>query len=677
MYKDDTKDDLSLRVELKIGNELPKGAVLSELLNQQLVAELSNDLFHENEDSNNIPEYDPNLNQSITTIQEEIRNLKLTKSTFNEESNKRNFPRFIEVLLSDNIVTMDMVVQALEIRQKDEKKRRLVDILIEDLSADRDAIFRYLAKHYSFDMVDATTVFGNKDRLQFIKKLLNNLQPHYYEIAVKRRILPFELSTNGINKLVLVSPDPTHPDVHKVASVFRYDKYEVKYISLADYNELWRQLAFDQGLKPPGLDDIDEFIQISRIEYEAELEKSIEENIGQGKLADLIESIMVDGVRTGASDIHVVPKGALRTEIYFRIDGKLTLWCTITDIRSEGVLAVVKDRAKNVDRFEKFLSQDGFAQRTIDNQVIRFRFSTMPIYGGDLKSKLESIVIRILRGSEVITGFDSLGMDKNTASLFHKAIRKPQGIVILTGPTGSGKSTTQLVAIKTIMDPSINIITIEDPVEYLIEGCRQVKLNHKLDFESALRGILRHDPDVVMVGEMRDKTSADIAVKLANTGHLVFSTLHTNDSVSAITRLYNMGIEPFLLAYTINIVIAQRLVRRLCNNCKTMDDDIDYEMYLELGFKEEELNGSTFYKPVGCSRCIKGYKGRIGIYEAFTMNKDMRRLILKSKDFIDEDAIRSLALKNGFITLRQSAINLAKDGVTSLQEISSIAIEDF
>lgn len=687
MYKDDTKDDLSLKLELKIGNELPKGAVFSDLLNQQLEAELSENIAEEvinksncveSLDSSPNPNIEADIGQSISAIQSEISAIKSKKGVgVDKESKSPNIPRFIEVLLQNNVVTLDMVVRALEIRQKDEKKRRLVDILIEDLSADRDEIFRYLAKHYSFESVDATKVFGDKERLQFIKKLLNNLHSYFYEIAIQRKVLPFELSTNGINKLILVTPDPTHPDIHKVASAFRYEKYEVKYISLADYNELWRQLAFDQGLKPPGLDDIEDFIQVSRLDYEAELEKSIEESIGQGKLADLVESILVDGVRTGASDIHFVPKGVLRTEIYFRIDGKLTLWSSITDIRSEGVLAVVKDRAKNVDRFEKFLSQDGFAQRTIDNQVIRFRFSTMPIYGGDLRSKLESIVIRILRGSEVITGFDSLGMDKHTASLFHKAIRKPQGIVILTGPTGSGKSTTQLAAIKTIMDPSINIITIEDPVEYLIEGCRQVKLNHKLDFESALRGILRHDPDVVMVGEMRDKTSADIAVKLANTGHLVFSTLHTNDSVSAITRLYNMGIEPFLLAYTINIVIAQRLVRRLCDKCKAVDDDIDYDLYIDLGFKEEELLNSTFYKPVGCPRCIKGYKGRIGIYEAFTMSKDMRKLILKSKDFIDEDAIRTLAIKNGLVTLRQSAINLAQSGITSLQEISGIAIDDF
>jgi type IV pilus assembly protein PilB len=348
----------------------------------------------------------------------------------------------------------------------------------------------------------------------------------------------------------------------------------------------------------------------------------------------------------------------------------------VADVRAEAIITVVKDRGKNLDRFEKFLSQDGFAQRVVDNKMIRFRFSTMPIYSGDLRSKLESVVIRILRGTEAQAGIDSLGMPDTTRDLFLKAIRKPQGMVIFTGPTGSGKTTSQLAAIQTIMDPGINIVTIEDPVEYLIEGCRQVKLNHKLDFEGALRGLLRHDPDVVMVGEMRDKTTAEIGVKLANTGHLIFSTLHTNDAIGAVTRLYNMGIEPFLLAYTVNIVVAQRLVRKLCDRCKAHDDAVDLDLLLESGFTEKEIETTKFYRPVGCVHCIRGYRGRVGIFEALYITKELRKVILKAKDFIDEEALRILAEQNGMQTLRQSAINLVKDGTTSLENVEGLIIED-
>jgi len=585
-------------------------------------------------------------------------------------------PRLIQTLIEKGSVSREKINRAIEIQKSTNDKRRLTDILVDDLGEDRELIFQTIARYYSFDTIDPTAAFGNKERLQFIRQVLDSLPPYYYEMAIRRKVLPYEMFTNGYDKIIVVTPDTTHPEVHSIARALQFPKYEIKHVSLANWNELWRQLAFDQGAKQLGLDIEDEFVQLTKDESEKELERSLEDEIGRGKLNEIVESLLADSVRTGASDIHVIPKGANRTEFHFRIDGKLSLWSAITDMRAEAVITVIKDRAKNLDRFEKFLSQDGFAQRMIDNKIFRFRFSTMPIYGSDLRSKLESIVIRILRGADDAMGLESLGMDQRSLEIFRKSIRKTQGMIIFTGPTGSGKTTSQHAAIQEIMDPGINIITIEDPVEYLIEGCRQVKLNHKLDFEGALRGLLRHDPDVVMVGEMRDKTTAEIAVKLANTGHLIFSTLHTNDSISAITRLYNMGIEPFLLAYTVNIIVAQRLLRKLCNRCKIVDEDIDVDMLMEAGLNEKEIKTTQFYKPVGCAHCIKGYRGRIGIYEAFAMNKDIRKIILKSKDSVDEEALRALAVQNGMHTLRQSALNLVTSGITSFDTAEGMLIED-
>jgi type IV pilus assembly protein PilB len=585
-------------------------------------------------------------------------------------------PRLSKLLVEKGIVTKELIDAALEIQSAKGDRRRLIDILIDDLGADREVILRTIARYYLFESVDPTVAFGNKEKLQFIRQMLNILPPMFYEMAVRRKVIPYELYTNGYDKLILVTPDPTHPEVHTIARGFKFNRYEIKYVTTADWTELWRQLAFDQGERQLGLDVDDGFLDYDPDEAERELEKSLEEEIGRGRLNEVVEGLLVDGVRTGASDIHIIPKSMNRTEFHFRIDGRLTLWSALTDVRSEAVITVIKDRAKNLDRFEKFLSQDGFAQRMIDNKMIRFRFSTMPIYSGDLRSKLESIVIRILRGADDSVNLDALGMDEHTQRVFLKAIRRPQGIIIFTGPTGSGKSTSQLAAIKTIMDPGLNIITIEDPVEYLIEGCRQVKLNHKLDFEGALRGLLRHDPDVVMVGEMRDKITAEIAVKLANTGHLIFSTVHTNDSVSAITRLYNMGIEPFLLAYTINIVVAQRLVRKLCDRCKMVDDSPDVDLLEYCGLTDEEIEKTTLYKAVGCVQCIKGYRGRIGIFEALALNKEMRKIILKSQDFINEDALRTLALQNGMQTLKQSAIDLVKKGITSIENIEGMILDE-
>jgi type IV pilus assembly protein PilB len=561
-------------------------------------------------------------------------------------------------------------------QKKTSDKRRLIEILSEDLNVDKNKLLQLVARHYAFETVDPTSIFGNKEKLQFIRQLLETLQPLYYDMAVRNKVLPFELYTNGYDKIIIVTPDTTNPDVHHIARAFKFPKYEIRYVASEHWQELWRQLAFDHNAKQLGLDAEEGFGDLDRTESDKEYEKSLEEEIGRGKLNELVEGILTDGVRTGASDIHVIPKSSHRTEFHFRIDGRLSLWSAIADVRSEAIITVIKDRGKNLDRFEKFLSQDGFAQRTIDSKLIRFRFSTMPIYSTDLRSKLESIVIRILRSGDDTKGIAAIGMPQSTQDIFLKSIRKPQGIIIFTGPTGSGKSTSQLAAINEIMDPGINIITIEDPVEYLIEGCRQVKLNHKLDFEGALRGLLRHDPDVVMVGEMRDKTTAEIAIKLANTGHLIFSTLHTNDSISAITRLYNMGIEPFLLAYTINIVVAQRLIRKLCDRCKLPDEHVDGDLLLECGFTANEIKSTKFYKANGCVHCIRGYRGRMGIYEALPMNKEMRKIILKSRDFIDEDGLRTSALAGGLKTLKMHAIDLLKTGITSIENVEGMILDD-
>jgi type IV pilus assembly protein PilB len=296
---------------------------------------------------------------------------------------------------------------------------------------------------------------------------------------------------------------------------------------------------------------------------------------------------LVEGVRKGASDIHFVPKPGNKTEILIRIDGNLQPWHVQDGTLPEAVVAVVKDRSKGMDRFEREMAQDGFIQREIDDQVIRFRVSVLPTVGTELKNKFESVVIRILDDRKVIKDLDKLGL-AGYAKAFQKAIKQPQGMVILTGPTGSGKSTTLVAALHQVIDPTVNVLTVEDPVEYVIQGARQLKIGYKMNFEQAIRSILRHDPDIVLVGEMRDKETAEVAIKLANTGHLTFSTLHTNDAPSAVSRLYKMGIEPFLIAYAINIIVAQRLIRRLCDNCKKKISKIDdaYVEHLNLNFED-------------------------------------------------------------------------------------------
>jgi type IV pilus assembly protein PilB len=260
--------------------------------------------------------------------------------------------------------------------------------------------------------------------------------------------------------------------------------------------------------------------------------------------------------------------------------------------------------------------------------------------------------------------------------MFQEAINKPHGMVILTGPTGSGKSTTLVAALRSVMTPALNTITVEDPVEYLLDGARQVKLSHKLDFENAMRAILRHDPDIVMVGEMRDRITADIAVKLANTGHLTFSTLHTNDAPSAISRLFKMGVEPFLIAQALNIVVGQRLVRRLCDRCKSPMPGTPPEVLERAGFSPDEARAATLYRPVGCINCVEGFKGRTAIHETLYVSAEIRSMIMESGERIDIDAVRAAAARNGMRSLRRAGIDLVRKGITTLEEIVSSTTND-
>ncbi len=582
-----------------------------------------------------------------------------------------------DVLVDKEIITPEMLSEALRIISGDtqKKRRNLPWVLSNTFKVDRDRLYLEVAKFYAFRILDISKAAPSDERLAFIRREFNALPDTIKDKAIEYSVLPFSVDPNRTDRLLVATPDPTGEGAVSVARAFRYGKFEICYMPFSQWTDLWKRVAIDRSAYQQHAEDIVEMQDESEQEAQ-QYEQALEDEISRSGLVDLIEKIFIDGVRVGASDIHVIPRGEKVTEFHFRIDGKLSLWFTYTDARAEAVSAVVKDRAKNLDRFERNAAQDGFAQIVIDRKTVRCRLSVIPMVGKELKSKYESIVIRILQAPNLDISIEHLGFEPYAEKTLRRALSKPHGIIIVTGPTGSGKSTTLVAALRAIMDPSINIMTVEDPVEYLIEGGRQVKLNPKLDFEGALRAILRHDPDIVMVGEMRDRITADIAIKLANTGHLTLSTLHTNDAPSAISRLFKMGVEPFLIAYAINLIIAQRLVRRLCSKCKAPLEDIDAEALIKLGIGEKEAKHMTIYKPVGCSDCVHGYKGRLAIHEALYFHKNIRQIILKSDQLVDEDTLRSLAIKNGMQTLRQSGIELLKQGVTSLEEVATVTMED-
>ena len=585
---------------------------------------------------------------------------------------------FGDLLVQKDIISPDQLLAALEIisREPHDKRRKLPQVLVDDLRADRDKIYDEIADYYAFRKLPIKEENLDDEALAFVRKHLNGMPPTVRTMALEYHVLPFMMDPERPERLLVVTPDPTRKEVYAIARSLPFQKFEICYIKLKQWEDLWQRVNVHRsGYADFESDTHDNAIQ--EIQEDTEIyEQELEEEINRSGLVDLVENVFIDAVRVGASDIHVIPRGEKRTEFHFRIDGNLTLWYANTDSRAEAVAAVVKDRAMNLDRFERTSAQDGFAQFMIDKKAVRFRVSVIPTVGKELKSKYESIVIRVLQEPTFSTRLEDIGFDPYSLSEFRKAISKPYGMIIVTGPTGSGKSTTLFSALRTIIDPTVNVLTVEDPVEFFIEGARQVKLNPKLDFEGALRAILRHDPDIVMVGEIRDRITAEMAIKLANTGHLTLSTLHTNDAASAVSRMYKMGVEPFLIAYSINIIMAQRLVRKLCDRCKSPVEQPEVEALLKLGMKPEDIATAKMCRPVGCISCIKGFKGRTAIYEALPFTKTIRKMILQAGVIIDDEAIRQEAIRRGMQTLRMSGLQLVKNGITTLEEIATVTLED-
>jgi len=586
---------------------------------------------------------------------------------------KRYASAFLEHLVRNRIISEEVATEASEYIQnhKGTEKRRLVDLLVEEFSVPRDVLSRELALFYSFRIIDINERSLRRFDPAHIMKLVDGLSPSMYRLAMRHKVLPFETAEGQPDKVVVVTPNPTDREAAEVARALPYAKHEICYMKESDWDLLWQQATMQKNPNLSGSVS-DGFIE----ESDDELDSALEREIDSSQLVNLVNNIFTDAVRVRASDIHIVPKTVRKTEVSFRIDGQLTHWYTIEDTRAEAVIAVVKGRGIGLDRFERMAAQDGQAQKIVDDQVIRFRMSTLPIISKELTGKFESVVIRILRDADASVQLDTIGLDAYSLERFKEAISKPHGMVILTGPTGCGKSTTLVAALRSVMNPSLCTITVEDPVEYLLEGARQVKLNHKLSFEDAMRAILRHDPDIVMVGEIRDRTTADIAIKLANTGHLTFSTLHTNDAASVVSRLFKIGVEPFLIAQALNIVVAQRLVRKLCDKCKRPAKPLSTALLVKSGFTEEELPDLHLYEPVGCMHCVGGFKGRTAIHETLYVTPEIRDIILDSGDRIDTGAITRAAMKDGMRTLRRSGLELVKQGVTSLEEVLSSTTRD-
>ena len=600
----------------------------------------------------------------------------------NNRSDVIKMTRAARILVGRGFIDENTLEKALVLQKSESsnggRRRKLAEVLVEDLKLDRHTVYSEMARVFALPEVDLDLNSLTTQKIEFIKGIYESLDKNARDELLKHDILPYEINKRRPDSLLVLTDDPTNRDLLNLARKFHFRHVEMVYARQESLRK-WKNTIY-----PP----LNEYLQIleestakvETIDTEAEAEAidetKLELEINKSLLINLIEGALMESVRRGASDIHIIPGEENHTSLYFRIDGRLQQWLEVDFAKPEALAAVLKDRSRNIDRFERETAQDGFIQRNVDGHIIRYRVSILPIIHTEYQRKLESIVVRVLDDRNVITDLSKLGLQRQAKAEFEKAIHKPQGMVILTGPTGSGKSTTLMAALHHVMTPEVNVLTVEDPVEYVIRGARQIKIGPHLDFEGAMRCILRHDPDIVMVGEIRDRTTAEIAIKLSNTGHLTFSTLHTNDAPSAISRLFKMGVEPFLIAYAINLIVSQRLIRTLCEHCKVVDESLDPIVPRALGFTDAEISEIAFYKPVGCEACNHGYKGRTAITEALYFTREIRKIILEAGVEVNEDAIRTEGVKNGMLTLRASGRERIKEGITTCEEIMFGTTED-
>ncbi len=506
------------------------------------------------------------------------------------------------------------------------------------------------------------TDFTKNISIQFLKKY--NIVPleRVQEAEKNRTDNKKDSMSSGtvISECIIAVNDPiVFQPVDDILKIIRPENYKIvlstKAAILSAINISY-DLARDSAEKlVRNLEENDGFV-ISEFEDTADLL----DDTSDAPIIKLVNHILSQSIKARASDIHIESYQD-SFKIRYRVDGILYDFLTPPKWIQPALISRIKVMAK-MDIAEKRLPQDGRLDVKIGDQEIDVRVSTIPVTFG------ERVVLRLLNKSGSLLTLEDIGLSSERLDLLKKIVASPNGILLVTGPTGSGKTTTLYAVLTSINSSGINIITIEDPVEYQIKGISQIQVNPKIDltFANGLRSIVRQDPDVILIGEIRDMETAGIAVQSALTGHLVLSTLHTNDAASAITRLVDMGVEPFLISSSVIAVIAQRLIRVLCSNCKEayVPDDI---ILKSIGITDAQIKDHTIYRAKGCGECFNtGYRGRLGIFEIMIMEGDLKSLILKT---YDANLIKEAALKQNMITLREDGIQMVLNGISTIEEI--------
>lgn len=561
----------------------------------------------------------------------------------------------LELLVNRFLITDDQAQQARE--KAEQGKESAVDCLVEGEVIDEEQLMMVLASEYGMDTFDFTDY-------KIPEEVLGELPG---DIAKRYGVVPVMRSGGA---LIVALADPTNLEtLDSLRYILKTDvdaviapRAQIQQMINRHYGEFEESVQDFLGDLTEGAVDVQEGT-LTGTGFNAEEEELTEDD---APIIRLVSLIIMEGFRMGASDIHLEPLEK-RFRVRYRVDGVLQEVENPPKYLQNNIISRVKIMSR-MDISEHRMPQDGRIRLTALGKEIDLRVSCVPTSHG------ESIVMRILDKSSVMIGIPEMGFFADDEDIIRRVLRFPDGIFLVTGPTGSGKTTSLYGFLNTMNDPSRKIITAEDPVEYELSGINQVQVNADIDFTfgHALRSMLRQAPNVIMVGEIRDLETAEIAINAALTGHLVFSTLHTNDAPSALTRLMDMGVKPFLVASGIRAVMAQRLLRRVCKNCAEPTAPTEEELRF-LRLDEDYFGNATLLKGKGCSECINGYKGRVGIFEIFMLDESIQTLIYERAS---ASTVRARARTLGMRTLREDGLRKAATGITTLEEVIRITATD-
>lgn len=559
------------------------------------------------------------------------------------------FTGFIRRLVEDGLVSTENMHIAVTNAKK--ANQDIVPYLIENSKLNPLVIAEKISEEFGEPLFDLSTY----DASHILKDIVED------KLITKFRILP--IFKRG-HLLFVATSNPTN--IEAMDAIRFNSKLNIEVI-IVEHDKL--EKIIEQNYAEDSTFEFDDDLELHVHEENTDQEDNDDQpQEDEAPIVKYINKLLIDAIRMGASDLHFEPYEKVY-RVRYRVDGVLRQIAT-PPLQLANRLASRLKVMSQMDIAEKRIPQDGRIKLKISkSKAIDFRVNSLPTLFG------EKIVLRILDPSSAMLGIDALGYEPEQKALFMEALEKPQGMLLITGPTGSGKTVSLYTGLNILNREDTNISTAEDPVEINLEGINQVNVNNKvgLTFSAALKSFLRQDPDIVMVGEIRDLETAEIAIKAAQTGHMVMSTLHTNSAPETLTRLRNMGVPSFNIATSVNLVIAQRLARRLCSQCKT-PVEIPQNSLLEMGFTEQDIQHPDFqiFQPVGCSECREGYKGRVGIYEVMKVTPEISKIIMEDGNAIE---IAEASAKSGFNNLRISGLKKVMQGVTSLQEVNRVTSE--